>query len=340
MSTERKIVPVLYGIGNPLMDIIVRADTAALTKLGVVPGSMNLVDYDRQQAALHSGETIRQLPGGSCANTVRAVRWLLRVAGSSEPAGYTGGVGYDRAGDAFEALLDTEGVRPLLARKNTPTGSSVILVTPDFQRTMFTYLGACQGLEPDDIVADAVRHARILHITGYLWDTPNQEQAGRLAVEHAQRSRTLVSFDIADRFVVDRYHKSLVEWIPGRVDILFANEQELCALTGEPAGGEETLRAASRFAPNIVMKTGAEGCMVLDGDRVFESPAHSVQPLDTTGAGDAFAGGYLFGLIQDQPAATCARVANRLAGGIVTVDGCNYDALDPGALATFISELV
>ena len=223
-------------------------------------------------------------------------------------------------------------------RKNTPTGSSVIVVTPDSQRTMFTYLGACRDLEPDDVAADAIRDARILHVTGYLWDTPNQERAGRLAVERAQRSRTLVSFDIADRFVVDRYHDSLVEWIPGRVDILFANEQELCALTGEPAGGEETVRAASRFAPNVIMKTGPDGCIVLDGDRVFESPAHPARPLDTTGAGDAFAGGYLFGLIQKQSADTCARVANRLAGGIVTVDGCNYDALDPGAIATVYSE--
>ena len=121
-------------------------------------------------------------------------------------------------------------------------------------------------------------------------------------------------------------------------DVLFANEQELRALTGEPAGGEETLRAASRFAPNVVMKTGPRGCIVLDGDRVFESPAYPAQPLDTTGAGDAFAGGYLFGCIQKQSVDICARVANRLAAGIVTVDGCNYDALDPGEIATTFAE--
>ncbi len=322
------------------MDIIVRADTAALDNLGVVPGSMNLVDYDKQQAALDSGATIRRLAGGSCANTVRGARWLARVAGSSAPAGYTGGVGHDRAGDAFETLLDTEGVQPLLARKNTPTGSSVIVVTPDSQRTMFTYLGACRDLEPDDIVADAIRDARILHVTGYMWDTSNQEQAARIAVERARQSRTLISFDIADRFVVDRYHQSLAEWMPGRIDVLFGNEQELCALTGEPAGGHETLRAASRFARNVVMKTGPRGCVVLDGDRLFESPAHPAQTLDTTGAGDAFAGGYLFGIIQEQSADRCARMANRLAGGIVTVDGCNYDALDPGEIATAFAEFV
>jgi sugar/nucleoside kinase (ribokinase family) len=138
---------------------------------------------------------------------------------------------------------------------------------------------------------------------------------------------------------VDRYHGSLVEWIPGRGDVLFANEQELQALTGEQSGGEKTLVAASRFAPNVVMKTGPRGCLVLDNGRVFESPAHVAQPADTTGAGDAFAGGYLFGLIQKQSTRNCARIANRLAGGIVTVDGCNYDALDPGEVAAALTEL-
>jgi sugar/nucleoside kinase (ribokinase family) len=331
-------VPVIYGIGNPLMDIIVRAEMSALDGLGVVPGSMNLVDYDKQQAALHCGSIVRQLPGGSCANTVRAARWLLRIAGSPALAGYTGGVGNDRAGAAFEALLDTEGVEPMLARKNTPTGSSVIVVTPDSQRTMFTYLGACRDLQPEDVNLEVLRDAKIVHFTGYMWDAPNQEQTARAAAEHAKHSRTLVSFDIADRFVVDRYHDSLSQWIPGRVDILFANEQELEALTGETSGGERTLLAASHFAPTIVMKTGPQGCLVLENGKVNESPAYGGAGMDTTGAGDAFAGGYLFGLIQKLSPENCARIANRLAGGIVTVDGCNYDALDPEEVAATFAQ--
>jgi sugar/nucleoside kinase (ribokinase family) len=331
-------VPVLYGIGNPLMDIIVRSEMSALDILGAVPGSMNLVDYEKQQRALNSGSLVRQLPGGSCANTVRGARWLLRVAGSTALAGYTGGVGNDRAGSAFEALLDAEGVEPMLARKNTPTGSSVIVVTPDSQRTMFTYLGACRDLQPEDIKVDAIRSAKILHFTGYMWDTPNQEQAAATAVEHARRSKTVVSFDVADRFVVDRYRESLTAWIPGRVDLLFANEQELQALTGEQTGGETTLMAASKFAPRIVMKTGPQGCLVLDNGSISHSPAYGGDALDTTGAGDAFAGGYLFGLIQKQSVRNCARIANRLAGGIVTVDGCNYDALDPADVAKAFTE--
>lgn len=333
-------MPVLYGIGNPLIDIIVRAGSHAPGQLDAAPGSMNLVGYDRQQRAMALGSVVRRLPGGSCANTVRAVRWLLRVAGSTAPVAYTGAVGRDHEGDAFEALLDTEGVEPRLARKATPTGSSVIVVTPDSQRTMFTYLGACRNLCAADVSQDAIRSARILHVTGYMWDTPNQEEAVRAAVRLARSTRTLVSLDVADRFVVDRYHDALTAWIPGNVDLLFANEQELKALTGVPDGGERTLEAATRFAPTVVMKTGPRGCLVSHLGRMFASPAHPVDPVDTTGAGDAFAGGYLFGLIQKFPPDRCAAVANRLAGGIVTVAGCNYDALDAPSVARVFAETV
>jgi len=340
MSTEDEGRPVLYGIGNPLMDIIVRADPGAIARLGVAPGSMNLVDYEKQREAIGSGKVVRQLAGGSCANTVRGARWLLRTSGSQSTGVYTGGIGRDREGDGFSTLLEAEGIIPRLARKHTPTGSSAIVVTPDSQRTMFTYLGACRDLTSNDVDTKAIRDSRILHITGYMWDTPNQELAVRNAVAVARRSHTLVSFDIADRFVVDRYRQSLIDWIPGNVDVLFANQSELRALTGNDAGGVETLKDAAPFAPTVVMKTGPEGCIVLHDDEIVKSAAHPVAPTDTTGAGDAFAGGYLFGLLKRQPVDVCALVANRLAGGIVVVDGCNYDALEPAAVSEVFAAFV
>lgn len=318
----------LYGVGNPLMDIIVRASHEAVERLGVVPGSMNLVEYERQQEAAGAGSVVRRLPGGSCANTVRGVRWLLRAVGATTAAAYTGAVGSDRNGDAFEALLDTEGVDPLLARKHTPTGSSVILVTPDSQRTMFTYLGACRDLEQGDIDTSRIRSARVFHTTGYMWDTPNQERAAREAVRVARGARTLVSFDVADPFVVQRYHESLREWIPGHVDLLFANGEELRALTLQDGDDESVLRVASQLAPTVVMKVGARGCMVIEDGTILAAEPHPAERFDTTGAGDAFAAGYLFGIAQKLSTEQCAQIANVIAGGIVSVDGCNYDALD------------
>lgn len=329
----------LYGVGNPLMDIIVRVSHDALERLDVVPGSMNLVDYERQQVAVAAGSVVRTLPGGSCANTVRGVRWLLRAVGSAVSPCYTGAVGTDRNGDAFEALLDTEGVDPILARKRTPTGTSVILVTPDSQRTMFTYLGACRDLESGDLDAGRIRSSRVFHTTGYMWDTPNQETAAREAVRLARTSRTTVSFDVADPFVVKRFHDSLLEWIPGNVDLLFANDEELRVLTGESGHDEAVLRAASSLAPTVVMKVGSRGSIVIEGDRITEAGPHPAVRNDTTGAGDAFAAGYLFGLLEKLDPAQCAAVANIVAGGIVAVDGCNYDALDEPHIRQALNEV-
>jgi sugar/nucleoside kinase (ribokinase family) len=320
---------VLYGIGNPLVDTIVRTDHEKLERLGVVPGSMNLVEYDQQKRALQAGSMTRQLPGGSCANTIRGVRWLLNATGSALPVSYTGAIGRDHAGDAFETLLDTEGVIPRLARKNTPTGSSAVLVTPDSQRTMFTYLGACRELVSDDVDAVTVRSAKVFHTTGYMWDTPGQERAARDAVATGRAAGTLISFDLADPFVVERYRESLLEWIPGNVDLLFANGAELRAMTEKDGDDERVLRDAQMFAPTVVMKIGRRGCLVVHGGEVYACDPVGESRVDTTGAGDSFAAGYLFGVLHNEPREECARIANTLAGEIVSVDGCNYDALDP-----------
>ena len=330
----------LHGIGNPLMDVIVRTSEEAPEKVGAVPGSMNLVEYDQQQAAKGLGTVVRQLPGGSCANTIRGTGWLIRAVGSTAKLSYSGAVGTDREGGAFSALLDTEGIDPALASKRTPTGSSVIIVTPDSQRTMFTYLGACRDYDAGDLNLPLIRSARILHTTGYMWDTPNQEAAARRASEVARGANTLVSFDVADPFVANRYRDSLMEWIPGNVQLLFANGEELRALTGENGPDEAVLAAAERLAPTVVMKIGADGCHVLHRGVTTTVPAHPATRFDTTGAGDAFAGGYLFGLVQKWSAVECATVANILAAGIVSVDGCNYDALDEAEVRASIQAAI
>lgn len=329
----------VYGIGNPLMDIIIRADSGSLRRLSAVAGSMNLVGYEQQQNAIASGTVVRQLPGGSCANTIRGIQWLLRVFGSTNAPAYTGGIGRDRQGVAFETLLDTEGVHPLLAKKSTPTGSSAIVVTPDSQRTMFTYLGACRDLNQGDVDQAAIKSCRIFHTTGYMWDTSNQEVAVKSAVASARSSQSTISFDVADSFVVDRYRDSLISWIPGNVDILFANRDELARLTGVESEPAAILDAASSLAPTVVMKVGPRGCLVLCDDGVCEQPAYPAEPTDTTGAGDAFAAGFLFGVLQRLDVVKCAFTANRIAAAICTVDGCNYDALRPEEIRRSLVDL-
>lgn len=258
--------------------------------------------------------------------------FLARRAGFPADVIYSGGVGRDEIGAQFADLLETEGVVPRLSVTDTPTGSSVILVTPDGQRTMFTYLGACRNLTRATIDMDLIGSVDIFHTTGYMWDTPNQAQAARAAVNHARAAGTRVSFDVADSFVVERFGDSLRGWIPGNVDLLFANASELRRLTETEGEDAAVLSAATAFAPVVVMKNGKKGCMLCVSGLVSEHAATPAAPLDTTAAGDAFAAGFLSGLIGGADEREAADHANIVAGAIVTVEGCDYAAIDAGTL--------
>lgn len=321
-------MPSVYGIGNPLLDIIMSATFDDLEEIGATLGSMNLVDSEAQRKVIEKCRLRSMRAGGSCANTIRGVGWLGKGGAFFEAPCYTGAVGEDEASAKFEELLVSEGVEPLLAKKGLPTGTSAIAVTPDSERTMFTNLSACRALELSDIHLEAIEGSAILHTTGYMWDTENQRQATEASVEAARRRGALISFDIADPFVVERYRESLVEWIPGNVDLLFANEEELRRLTGEQGSREAVVRGAERFAPRVVMKVGADGCFVAEDGAIRHVAGEPSEVIDTTGAGDAFAGGFLFGLLKGLPLEAAARIANRLAAAIVGVEGCTYSEID------------
>lgn len=323
----------VYGLGNPLMDIILHADHATLDRLSAVAGTMNLVEFERQQQVISLGRDPGYSPGGSCANTIRGLAWL--AAGSRDlgiPA-YTGAVGADDNGDRFRRILEEEGVTTRLAAKKVPTGTSAILVTPDFERTMFTHLGACREYQFDDFDLDLLSQGHIFHTTGYMWDTKNQENAARQAMLAARKQGIQVSFDIADPFVARRYRTALIEWLPGKVDLLFANLEELREITGEGGEAEQTLEAAGVLAPVVVMKIGKLGCMISSPSGIVRVPGERVEPRDTTGAGDSFAAGFLHAYLRGRPLAECGRLANRIASRIVTVQGCDYKALDRAAVA-------
>lgn len=277
--------------------------------------------------------------GGSCANTIRGIGWLANGDNGFDPPAYTGAVGKDEVASTFEELLVTEGVTPLLAKKDTPTGTSAIAVTPDSERTMFTNLSACRALELADIDRSASTSSRILHTTGYMWDTQNQQAAAESAVETARGAGILISFDIADPFVVDRYREKLLSWIPGKVDLLFANEEELRRLTEETGDRSEVIAKASRFAPLVVMKVGADGCLVHEEGKVIQVPGDPAPVKDTTGAGDAFAGGFLFGVLMGREPRECARLANRLAAAVVGVEGCTYSEVDASWVRSLVDAL-
>ncbi len=315
----------VYGVENPLMDIIAHVDYSLLSKLGKTPGTMNLVDFQEVERLRAGLSSYRTLPGGSCANTIRGIAWLNR-AGEIAPPVYSGAVGQDDIGTLYIRSMEELGVKAAIARKTTATGCSLILVTPDGERTMNTYLGACREFTPEDLDMDTLAQSRILHITGYLWDTDNQRKASEKALTAACDAGITVSFDLADPFAVQRYGEIFMPLIPECVDILFANREELRLLTGTDCT-EDCMKAASALAPTVVMKAGADGCYISQEGKVIHAPAFPAKVVDTTGAGDSFAAGYLFGLLTGRSTEECAALANRLAAGIVGVEGCDYQAL-------------
>lgn len=338
----------VFGMGNPLMDQIGRVPAGRLARTGAAPGTMSLVDAERA-AQVAAGIRWRQRrPGGSCANTLRGLAWLARLAGGGEstPPVMTGMVGGDALGRELTRRLAAAGVACRLgAHPHEPTGTSVVLVTPDGQRTMFTSLGACRTLTPDHLDRAAIAASSCFYATAYLWGPDRPEAALREAAAEARAGGVPVAFDVADVLVVREFGRELLDWAARSVDLLFANEQEARALAALAAGGQAAGSLAggdpvsacaplAGVAPAVVVKLGAAGCLVLEGGKAAAQVAGApVDPLDTTGAGDSFAAGYLHAMLAGGSAAQAAALGNRVAAAIVAVDGCDYEAVDPSAVA-------
>ncbi len=323
-------IPVI-GIGNPLMDTITHVEHKVIKELGAEPGSMNLINLEQLNSILDIVSESVETPGGSCANTMRGLAWLLNNDKNFSFPVYSGAVGNDQLATRLSDGLKRIGVDTALAEKDgSATGVSIILVTPDNERTMFTYLGACREYNSGDSPLDHIDKNPVwIHIAGYMWDTDSQKDAVKFTVEEALRRHVKISFDLADPFVVDRYRDDFNNWLPGKIDLLFANRTELSYLTGLDGEDEEILERAGKFAETIVMKVGKKGCWVCRKGYSIHFPCVDIAPpTDTTGAGDSFAAGFLYGIVKGETFHDCAAIANRVASGIVTVEGCNYSKVN------------
>ena len=352
----------VYGIGNPLMDIIAFRDYKFRDSLGKPPGSMNLIDAEESKALLarvnkDSRET-GMVAGGSCANTIRGLAWLEKIKleknsiKHEEPTGsafvYSGAVGNDRLGNDYISLMNNYGVRTEITKKNSITGSSIIIVTPDHERTMFTHLGACREFAEGDVNFDILKNSRYLYFLGFMWDTASQKNAVKKAVEFAKQSGIKVCFDLAGPFVVKRYRDEFLSWLPGNVDILLGNREEFRNLASgnsyegsyEDTDDRTVLKLLNNLSPLLVLKKGKEGCIIAENyfsggslsTKYTNLQGEVVQAKDTTGAGDAFSAGLLYGLLKNKGIVYAAEFANYLASQIVTVPGCDYEALESSSV--------
>ncbi len=322
----------ITGIENALLDLHVDiADDAILTAMGLVKGTMKLVDTAEQQSILeHVGilHPWRQ-PGGSCANVLRTVS---RLGGKSC---YSSAVGDDSEGDAFiQGLLDA-GVEDRCARlPGKATGTSVILVSADGERTMNTHLGACREYAPEHVPHADIESSRMFFTTAYIWDTPNQIEAIETALGTARAAGCRIAIDLADPFAVDRSRQRILEHVERGLDVVFANAEEAKIMTG--LGVEDAARKLAQTIRIAVVTDGVNGAFIVNDQHEVHVPANKVKVVDTTGAGDCFAAGFLYGLIRDLDPATCGRIATCLASDTICHMGVQLSADIEQRVAAFL----
>jgi sugar/nucleoside kinase (ribokinase family) len=288
--TDRRLD--VLAIGNAIVDVIADADDALLKREGMVKGAMRLIDEAeaiRLYAEMGPG---REASGGSAANTVAG------MAALGCHTGFIGQLANDQLGGIFAHDIQSLGVEfDTPARRDIgATGVCLILVTPDAQRTMNTHLGAAQRLAPEAVRPAAIADSKILYLEGYLWDPEEPRAAMRRAIEAARAVGTRVAFTLSDGFVVERHRADIEALIDaGEIDILFANEAEAAALTGA-SGFDEAVAAIAGRVPTAVVTRGEKGAIAISGEHRAHVDAEPIERLvDTTGAGDLFAAGFLAG---------------------------------------------
>jgi sugar/nucleoside kinase (ribokinase family) len=300
------------GIGNAIVDVLAHADDGVLAKLGVAKGVMTLVDADRSDAVYQVMERRIECSGGSAANTVAGVAVL------GGRAAFIGKVRDDSLGDVFRRDLERLAVNfaTPAAASGPSTARCMVLVTPDAQRTMQTYLGVSTDLGPEDVDQDVVAGAKVTYLEGYLWDPPRAKEAFRKAAAIAHAAGRKVALSLSDPFCVERHRAEFLQLMTDHIDILFANEAEITALY-QTGFGEALARLKDHVELGIVTR-GAHGSVVVSGPTTVSIGAEPVPAvIDTTGAGDLYAAGFLYGFTQGRDLGTCARLGGLCAAEII-----------------------
>jgi sugar/nucleoside kinase (ribokinase family) len=304
----------VLGIGNAIVDVIARAEDDFLVRQGMQKGAMTLIDEERAEHIYEAMGPAVEVSGGSAANTI------VGVASLGGSAAFVGKVRDDALGRVFAHDIRAVGVNfdTPPAFDGASTGRCYVLVTPEGERTLNTYLGAAQDLHPNDIDSEAVASAAITYLEGYLWDPKNAKDAFLKAAKIAHDAHRRVALSLSDAFCVDRWRDEFLELIRnGTVDMLFANESELRSLyqTADFDTATAALRKEARFA---VVTRSEKGCVILMRDEIAEVPAFPVERVvDTTGAGDLFAAGFLFGLARGFEYEICGRLGGLAAAEVI-----------------------
>jgi sugar/nucleoside kinase (ribokinase family) len=313
----------VIAIGNAIVDVMAPCEDALIDRFGMTRGGMTLVDTARARELYEAMGPAREISGGSAANT------LAGLAALGARCAFIGQVADDQLGEVFAHDIRAGGIdfaTPMRAG-DPPTARCLIFVTADGQRTMNTFLGASQYLPPAALDEAAIAAAQILYLEGYLWDPEEPRAAMRRAIAAAKTAGRKVAFTLSDAFVIERHgadFRAMIE--TGEIDILFANHIELAALTGHDdfhAG----IAALKDKVPVLVVTRSADGAVAAAGGELVEVPAEPIaQVVDTTGAGDLFAAGFLFGHVRGRPLAECLRLGAICAAEVISHYGARPEA--------------
>tara|TARA_Y100001978_G_scaffold30983_1_gene26726 strand:- start:1090 stop:2097 length:1008 start_codon:yes stop_codon:yes gene_type:complete len=313
---QNKVID-LVGIGNSIVDIITNVDDEFLKENLLEKGSMNLISLEDSNKILKKCKIIKQISGGSAANTV------VSLANLKNNVEFIGLIKDDEFGNFFVKDIKESGAKfnSKAIKTNNSSAHSIILITPDAQRTMCTYLGASNQFEPNNINYNSIKNSKYLYLEGYLWDSDLAKKAFIQAAQTAKDSNTKIILSLSDSFCVDRHRESFIHLIEDFVDILFCNEAEIKSLFKE-VDLQNCKTGIQSICELTVITLGEKGSLLIDKSNTeFIKPVILGEVIDTTGAGDIFAGGFIHGLINNYSLNSCGKLGSICAGHIVTQIG-------------------
>ena len=303
----------ILGIGNAIVDVICKVEDKFITQNNLTKSTMKLVDETEFKRLLSTLKVEETVSGGSVANSIVGLSQL------GNKVGFIGKVSDDNLGNKYEEGLKKENVQFLYSKKKEviPTGTCLILVTPDSERTMVTFLGTAGKINENDIDANAVKNSEILFLEGYLWDEGEPKKAFEKAINSANK----VAMSLSDLFCVERHKPHFLDLVKNKLDVTFANEQEIMSLI-DVKKFDEVINFAKEINKLIIITRGEKGALAISGNEVIECPAKKgLKIKDLTGAGDLFAGGFLHGYINNKSLKESLEIGTEMSSKVIQIIG-------------------
>ena len=303
----------ILGIGNAIVDVICKVEDKFITQNNLTKSTMKLVNETEFKKILSNLKIEETISGGSVANSIVGLSQL------GNKVGFIGKISDDDLGNKYENGLKKENVRFFYSKKKevVPTGTCLILITPDSERTMVTFLGTAGKINENDIDTNAVKSSEILFLEGYLWDEGEPKKAFEKAINNSNK----VAMSLSDLFCVERHKPHFLELVKNKLDIVFANEQEIMSLFNVKKF-EDVIKFAKEINKLVVITRGDKGAIAINKDEIIECAAkQNLQIKDLTGAGDLFAGGFLHGLINYKSINECLEIGTEMSSKVIQIIG-------------------